>query len=236
MSNFRRVALLMGVLLAGQVEAARFVMSPVLLNLNPAQGLTTSTTVTNTDTDEAGFTAEVMAWTQQDGKDVLVPTRDAVVSPGSFTVAAGRSQVVRVALRQTPTSASVTYRLILRQKVTAAPSVAAGTTGATITPRYVFSLPLFVERPAAKPQVSVTLSPAGASRTLVLRNSGDGYGVFRNIRVTAGGQSFDLGAQYVLSGVTMQVPLPPEAQNAATLEFTATDRDQKPVRLTVDAK
>lgn len=233
MSNFRRVALLMGVLLAGQVDAARFVMSPVLLNLNPAQGLTTSTTVTNTDTDEAAFTAEVMAWTQRDGKDVLVPTRDAVVSPGSFTVAAGRSQVVRVALRQTPTSASVTYRLILRQKVTAAPS---GAAGATITPRYVFSLPLFVERPAAKPQVSVTLSPAGAPRALVLRNSGDGYGAFRNIRVTAGGQAFDLGAQYVLSGSEMQVPLPAEAQNAATLEFTATDRDQKPVRLMVDAK
>lgn len=234
MSNLKRVLMLAGVLAAlGQAHAAKFVLSPVLLTVNPAQTLTTSTTITNTDGAATAFTAEVLAWTQKDGQDVLVPTRDAVVSPMNFTVAPGRSQVVRVALRQAPGTASLTYRLILRQKVQPQPVSAAG---ASVTPRYVFSLPLFAELPTARPNVSLRAVQGAQGPALTFQNAGTGYGVFRNIKVTAAGKTFELGNQYVLSGSTMTLRLPDELRDARTLEFTAEDASQKPVRVTVNVE
>ncbi|GGM21828.1 fimbrial biogenesis chaperone [Deinococcus aerophilus] len=229
-----RILFLMGLLTCvGSSEAARFVLSPVLLTLDTAQTLTTSTTVTNTDTVPAEFTAEVLSWTQKDGQDVLVPTRDAIVSPMNFKVAPGRSQVVRVALRRPPTTASVTYRLIIKQQVQAQPS----SSGAlTITPRYVFSLPLFAEKSGARPSVALSAVQRNDAAYLVFKNSGDGYGVFRKIQLAAGGQTVDLGNQYVLSGSTMEVKLPPALNGAKGIEFTAEDANQKPVRVTLNVQ
>lgn len=218
---------------AGSVQAARFVLSPVLLSLDPAQALTTSTTVTNTDSVPAEFTAEVLAWTQQGGQDVLVPTRDALVSPTRFTVAPGRSQVVRVALRRAPADASATYRLVLRQNVQPAPAAGGAV---TITPRYVFSLPVFAERAAARPNIAVSAVRQDGGTALVFRNTGDGYGVFRKLQVRAGGRTVEAGNQYVLSGAVMTLKLPAELGSAATFDLSAEDADQRPVRLTVDVQ
>lgn len=227
--------LLLSLLIAGVsfAGAARFVLSPVLLTLDPAQGLTTSTTVTNTDTAPAEFTAEVLAWTQQDGQDVLTPTRDAVVSPARFAVAPGRSQVVRVALRRAPTTASATYRLVLRQTVQPTTT----TTGAvTITPRYVFSLPVFAERPAARPNVAVSAVRQDGGAALILRNTGDGYGVFRKLQVSAAGRTVEIGNQYVLSGTAVTLKLPAELSAATAFELVGEDAAQRPVRLTVNVQ
>jgi fimbrial chaperone protein len=233
--SMRSRAFLLAALLgsAGSVQAARFVLSPVLLSLDPAQALTTSTTVTNTDTTPAEFTAEVLAWTQQGGQDVLVPTRDALVSPARFTVAPGRSQVVRVALRRAPAGASATYRLVLRQSVQAAPTAGSAV---TITPRYVFSLPVFAERSAARPNIAVSAVRQEGGTALVLRNTGDGYGVFRKLQVSAGGRTVEVGNQYVLSGASVTFKLPPELENASTFELSGEDADQRPVRLTVNVQ
>ncbi|WP_232337921.1 fimbrial biogenesis chaperone [Deinococcus arboris] len=234
MPNFKRALVLAAALCAlGQAQAAKFVLSPVLLNLNPAQSLTTATTITNTDGAPTAFTAEVLAWTQKDGQDVLVPTRDAIVSPMTFTVAPGKSQVVRVALRQAPNTASVTYRLILRQKVQPQPTSSGSV---TITPRYVFSLPLFVERQSARAGVTISAAPRAEGTSLVFKNAGDGYGVFRNIKVTAAGRTFELGNQYVLSGATMELKLPAELKDVRALEFAADDANQKPVKVTLNVQ
>ncbi|OLV18632.1 fimbrial biogenesis chaperone [Deinococcus marmoris] len=230
--KFRRAFLFLCLLtLVSPAQAAKFVLSPVLLNLQPAQGLTTSTTITNTDTVPAEFTAEVLLWTQKDGKEVLVPTRDAVVSPMNFKVAPGRSQVVRVALRRPPTAASVTFRLMIRQQVQPA---AAGSSSVTITPRYVFSLPLFAEKAGAQPNVALSAVQRDGATYLVFNNTGNGYGVFRNIRLSGGGQSAELGNQYVLSGSTMELKLPPTLTGARVLEFSAEDVGQKPTRATLN--
>lgn len=234
MLKFKRVFLFLGLLtVLGWGEAARFVLSPVILNLQSSEALTTSTTITNTDTVPAEFTAEVLLWTQKDGKDVLVPTRDAVVSPMTFKVAPGRSQVVRVALRRPPTAASMTFRLMLRQQVQpAAPSSA----NVSITPRYVFSLPLFAEKAAAQPNVTLSAVQRADGAYLVFSNTGSGYGVFRKIRLSAGGQVTELGNQYVLSGSIMEVKLPPALTGVKVLEFTAEDAQQKPSRATLNVQ
>jgi len=88
----------------------------------------------------------VMSWRQQNGQDVLEPTRDIVASPPIARLAPGAEQVVRIirASRDAAPSES-TYRLLISQ-VPAARSVA--TSGVAILMQY--SLPVFVasSRPA----------------------------------------------------------------------------------------
>lgn len=59
---------------------------------------------------------EVVSWTQSDGEDHYLPTRDLLVNPPLFTVPPGRSQVLRVGLRRPPSGErEAAYRLFLRE-------------------------------------------------------------------------------------------------------------------------
>ncbi|BBN96686.1 hypothetical protein DEIGR_200201 [Deinococcus grandis] len=222
------VAALVGV---GGAAAAGFVLSPVTMAVNPAESLSTFTTVTNAEEKPVEFTAEVMLWTQKDGKEVLTPARDALVSPMRFKVAPGKSQVVRIALRSTPKVPSVTYRLVLRQELQ---PEAAPEGRSSVTPRYVFSLPVFVEKLEARPALSVTAQRLDGRVQLVFRNAGSGYAVLRQMQVTAGERRADLGNQYVLPGSTMVVPLPAELSGVPSLVLTGQDADQKVTRVNVN--
>lgn len=219
------------VLTLGTTHAARFVLSPVTMSVNPAESLSTFTTVTNSEEKPVEFTAEVMLWTQKDGKEVLTPARDALVSPVRFKVAPGKAQVVRIALRSTPKVSSVTYRLVLRQEL----QPEAATEGrSSVTPRYVFSLPVFVEKPDARPALSVTAQRVDGRVQLVFRNVGSGYAVLRQMQVVAGERRADLGNQYVLPGSTMVVTLPAELAGVSGLVLTGQDADQKVTRVNVN--
>ncbi|RJF74497.1 molecular chaperone [Deinococcus cavernae] len=230
MRKFSFLALLLLLSFGSLASAAKFVLSPVTMSLNPAEALSTSTTLTNGDTVPVEFTAELLLWTQENGKDVLVPTRDAVVSPMRFKVAPGKSQVIRLALRNAPRNPSATYRLILRQQLNAP---VATDQKMTITPRYVFSLPLFVERPEARAQVSLTAQRLPGGAQLVFSNSGTGYAVYRSVVVGATEKSVPLGNVYVLPGSTVTLPLPPELLGASTLNFSGVDAAAQEMKVTL---
>ena len=242
----RRLLFLVLTSLLGQVSAATVAISPVVLEINAQQQLMSLTTVSNRGNTPVSFTASLLRWTQKDGQDVLEPTREAVVNPPRFTIAPGRSQVVRIGLRTRPSAPQVTYRPLLRQEPEpAAPVVVAPTTDsastpaapqvqAAISPTYVFSLPLFVSQPSAQANVKASLERGADSLNLVLSNSGNAFAVYRNLSTTANNEAVNLGSVYVLAGSTMRVGLPPALSAAKTVTVRFTDSAQQDRSETLD--
>ncbi|AZI44135.1 molecular chaperone [Deinococcus psychrotolerans] len=212
-----------------QAAAATLSITPVTLEINPQRQLMAVTTLTNQGTTPIEFNAALMRWTQQDGQDVTVPTRDAAVNPVRFTIAPGRSQVVRIGLRTRPSALQVTYRLLLRQIAQSAPAPTPGTdqVQAAIVPTYVFSLPLFVTQPSAQENVKASLERTAGGLTLVLNNTGTAHATYRNMTTLLNSEALNLGSVYVLPGSTMRVSLPPTLSTAKTLVIHSTDRAQQ---------
>ena len=96
---YRLLALIM---LATAVEAAAsgFGLAPTGLTIAP-NAVSGSVVVTNTGSDELVIQARPYAWSQN-RSDVRDETRDLVINPPIFTLAAGEQQLVRVAPRGAP--------------------------------------------------------------------------------------------------------------------------------------
>ena len=116
--------------------------------------------------------AEVLAWSQADGKEVLTPSQDLVVSPPIFKVAPGASQIVRIGLlNRTDSAREVTYRLFL-QEVPGPPRP--GEQGVNVALR--LGLPVFIlPKGGAAPQLAWEARPEGGNIRLTLANSGNGH-------------------------------------------------------------
>lgn len=119
--------------------AGSFGVDPVRLTL-PSGARSTSLSLRNHASEPVVVQSEVMAWTQQDGKDVLTPSQDLIVSPPVFKVGPGATQLVRVGLRRAgEPDRELTYRLFLLE---VPPPPAPGETG--VTTRLRLGLPVFV--------------------------------------------------------------------------------------------
>jgi fimbrial chaperone protein len=84
--------------------------------------------------------AQVFAWSQQDGEDVLVPTREVLATPPVFTLEPGEQQLVRVAVRSAAAGDDHCCFRLLLQEVPARDG--APEFGLQVALR--FSLPVFV--------------------------------------------------------------------------------------------
>jgi fimbrial chaperone protein len=116
---------------------------------------------------------EALAWSQQDGKDELVPTRELLISPPMFKLAAGGKQTVRIALLRPPDPArELTYRVYLQE---VPPPPAAGQP--TVTTALRLSLPVFVLPPkvAALPVLNWRAAPSATGLNLTLANDGNAH-------------------------------------------------------------
>jgi fimbrial chaperone protein len=121
-----------------------------------------------------------LAWSQAEGKDVLTPSEDLVVSPPIFKVAAGASQIVRVGVvRRNDGDRELTYRVFL-QEVPEPP--APGTQGVSVALR--LGLPVFVmPRASTAPQLAWrAVRDAGGVRVTVT-NSGNAHAQLIECRV-----------------------------------------------------
>jgi fimbrial chaperone protein len=99
----------------GPALAGSIAVNPIRVNLSASQ-TTSPLVVRNSGAEPSVVQLQIVSWSQQEGKDVLVPSRDLLATPPIFTVPAGASQTVRVGLRQrtaAPTEGS--YRLILQE-------------------------------------------------------------------------------------------------------------------------
>jgi fimbrial chaperone protein len=109
-------ASLLGVLAAaGTAAAGNLSVAPVRVELGPAQS-TAIITVRNLDDAAIVVQARPAAWSQHDGEDRLEDTRELLVTPPLFTIAAKGQQVLRVALLRKPDPArELDYRLVLTE-------------------------------------------------------------------------------------------------------------------------
>jgi fimbrial chaperone protein len=152
-------------------HAASFTATPVRLTL-PAAASSTSLSLQNVADQPVLVQAEVMAWSQRDGEDVLRPTEDLVVSPPIFTVAPGASQIVRIGLLQRPQSErEITYRVFLQEVPQPPPP---GEQGISVALR--LGLPVFVlPKGGASPQLSWTARREGGEVRVAVSNTGNGH-------------------------------------------------------------
>ena len=109
---------------------------------------TRSITVRNDGEEPVVVQSSVLAWTQEDGKDIYASTTEALVTPPIMTIAAGAEQIVRVGLRRPPDPRSeLAYRVFLQE---VPPPPKPGFTGLQVALRV--GLPVFVApgAPAAR--------------------------------------------------------------------------------------
>lgn len=95
--------------------AGSFQVNPIRVDLS-ATHRSVALSVTNTGTDAVVVQASVLNWAQEQGRDVLTPTNDVIISPPIATIPAGKEQIVRVGLRRAPDARrELSYRLFLQE-------------------------------------------------------------------------------------------------------------------------
>jgi len=184
-------------------HAGTFTISPLRVDFAESTSMAVLT-VRNEDTKPVVVQTQGLAWSQEGGQDALTPSRDLLVSPAVFTLPAGGSQLVRVALRRKVDPArELSYRLLLQE---VPQSASPDFNGLQIVLR--LSVPVFVEPLApSTPQVAWTAT-RGADGQLALsaRNDGSAHARILGFSVkTADGASTVLdqpGLAYVLPGYT----------------------------------
>lgn len=223
-------------------------VSPVRLNFDADQhGKALQLSNGGSQTFEAQV--RVMRWTQEGGKDRLLPADEIVASPAILRVAPGEPQTVRlVRVRSGPTEREQSFRVLV-DELPGAQRAAAGP-GLKMLMRY--SIPVFVAPAAAAgprvprvpadpltptdiSRVSARLLPAGEGRT-ELRVHNEGARALRISQLSsqrASGARQSLGEGligYVLPGQQMSWPLNLAQPLPADLSLKARFNDDREAR------
>jgi fimbrial chaperone protein len=166
-------AWLLACLFAPPADSSSFSANPVRITLSAGTS-SAALTLENKGDQPVLVQAEVMAWSQQNGKDLLVPSRDLIVSPPIFKMAVGAAQIVRVGLQVTLSDLGreVTYRLFLQE---VPPPPPPGQQGVSVALR--LGIPVFVlPRGKVLPQPQWRVARAdGGQIKLSLVNSGNAH-------------------------------------------------------------
>lgn len=97
------------------VCAASIRVAPISVHA-PAGGNTTSVRVWNDDRKPVAVQVRIFKWSVRQGKDILEPTRDVVVSPPMTTLVPGTANVIRIVrVAKDPPAGQERYRLIVDQ-------------------------------------------------------------------------------------------------------------------------
>lgn len=107
--------LLLSLLFSSASHAGSFQVNPVRVELT-AQEKSAVIRVLNTGDETVTIQSQLLAWSQQDGSDQLIPTREMLVSPPIFRLKPGATQIVRVGLlRQIDDHRELCYRLQIEE-------------------------------------------------------------------------------------------------------------------------
>jgi fimbrial chaperone protein len=192
------LALLLAFSQGGIGYAQSLSIAPVNIIMNPGQKIV-SLTVKNTGTADTAIQSRAYKWSQSGETDPLDSTTALQLSPPIATIAAGETQVLRIALREPPKSPEETYRLLIDQ---IPPPGKSGVIQVLLR----LSVPVFVEgdvHTTAKLALSVEHEKSGKF-FFVAANSGQRHESIREVALTSGdGTKFKItsGAlPYVLPG------------------------------------
>jgi len=208
-------------------RAASFQVNPIRVTLSAAQA-TGVLRVTNASNSPTVVQLGIVAWSQQNGKDVYTPSRALLATPPIFTVAPGSLQVVRIGMRSVPDAKQETcYRLFLTE---VPPAPQPGFVGVQIALRV--GIPVFVEPAVATaPALQWSAKHVSANELEIAAvNNGSAHAEVLKLTVTTPGRSSPLLQEfggYVLPGArrawTLKLATPLTAH--APLDITAdTDR------------
>lgn len=115
--------------LAGLAAAADIGINPVAVHLDKLNDRAT-VNVSNQGREPVVMQVEALSWRRSSGEDEHLPTADVVINPSVFTLAPGKTQLVRVGLRrQAPVDTEGTYRIVLREVPSQAAADAARVSG-----------------------------------------------------------------------------------------------------------
>ncbi|MDX2220770.1 MAG: fimbria/pilus periplasmic chaperone [Burkholderiales bacterium] len=101
---------------SGAATAGSFQVSPVRIELTPTAPTAAITVRNESATEAVVIQSRPVNWTQQDGKDVYVPSTALIATPPIFTLQPGATQTVRVGLRKAePGDIQQTFRIYLTE-------------------------------------------------------------------------------------------------------------------------
>jgi len=200
----RCAALFAFVLLSELSTASDLQIDPIRIELSPQQQ-SAVLTIKNDSDQPASIQVQVVAWSQVDGKDVYVPTRELLVAPPIVTIAAKSEQVLRAALRrQADATNELAYRIYLQELP---PPPAPGFKGLQVALR--IGLPVFVQpqhgKAAAKMIWAASRVPGGGIK-VELQNQGNAHVQVSDFALYLTGSDKPLTSEtsstYVLAGQT----------------------------------
>ncbi len=201
-----RAALSLATALPLMAVAGSFEVNPIRIDLTQANR-SVALTVKNSGTSAVVVQASVSAWAQEDGKDLLTPTNEVLVSPPVMTIQPDAEQIVRVGLRRAPdTQRELSYRIFLQE---VPPPPQPGFQGLVVALRV--GLPIFVQ-PRSGPAKATLVWNAELRDDQNLRvkvdNKGTGHVQISTVEVFPAGGTEPLAEQsglaYVLPGQSRQ--------------------------------
>jgi fimbrial chaperone protein len=197
-----------------QAQSRGISVAPVMVSLTPERTIS-SLRVRNGRDRPTAFEIDAYAWSQENGRDVLTPTRDVIVAPAVFEAAAGTDQVVRVGVVGAASPQERAYRIIIREL----PRRSAQ--GAVLGFTLEMSLPIFVTPSGVRPTIDARVDDASGAPVLRVANLGGAHAQLGGLEVDDG-QRVD-APRYMLAGSSVDIPLPAQAAavRLATLDGTS---------------
>jgi fimbrial chaperone protein len=158
---------------SGAAHAGSLQVSPLRIELTPAKSIM-SMTVRNGEPAEMQVQAEVLEWTQENGRDVYRPTRDVLVNPAIFRLGPQGTQILRMGLQVAPAAVERSYRVFV-QELPQEDLSPGGAGGLRMQTLLRLGIPVFV--PATAPRIDARWSleqaaAAGDAPSLTLANAG----------------------------------------------------------------
>jgi fimbrial chaperone protein len=183
-------------------QAAGWNIDPLRIDLSPKQK-TAAMTITNASNKSTTIQIQPIAWSQVDGKDVYLPTRELLVTPPIVTIPAQSSQIIRMALRiPADKSEELTYRINLQE---ISPSISENVTAVEVAMRV--SVPVFIQPQTGKAEPKLTWKVSSAPDSMIkieLHNEGNAHVKITDFTLLSVGAEHsvvnDTGANYILSG------------------------------------
>ncbi|MES2739424.1 MAG: fimbria/pilus periplasmic chaperone [Pseudomonadota bacterium] len=198
---------------AGRTTAANLQISPVMINFRADQNAAGINLQNQADNPVYGQ-VRVFLWEQQNGEDVLTPTRELLASPPIVQIAARSSQTIRLVRAAAPEQERErTYRVLIDE-------IDGGDGGAAsgVDIRLRYSVPVFVAAAGAASEVlSWRFFRKQGEWMLTIQNSGQRHAQIGAMSVqNRAGQEFAISKGlfgYVLAGQSREwrLPLPKES-------------------------
>lgn len=186
-------------------QAAGWSINPTRIDLTPTKQ-TAAMTITNDSDAPTTVQVQAVSWSQEEGRDVLISTKELLVSPPIVTIASKGVQIIRITLRKpADKTKELAYRINLQELPTAATQSAPQASSVQVALR--IGLPVFVQprKGRAEPKMTWRLeTSADSSLKVTLHNEGTAHIQISDFSLYTIGSDQPLasiaGSSYVLAG------------------------------------